>query len=153
MGRSYLDRSIKETKNSGGSLKESNIQKLIMIKASQLGARLFRINVGTGWTGDKFIKQGRDMLIKNYRPFKTGVPKGYHDTSGWTPIEITQDMVGKKVAVFTMFEIKTSKGKPSPEQLNFEAVVNEAGGISAILRSEQELELALARGPLSLLDE
>ncbi len=142
-------------------MKESNIQKLIMIKASQLGSRLFRINVGTGWTGDKIIKGNgkpvilgpRDMLIKNYRPFKTGVPKGYHDTSGWTPMVITQDMVGKKVAVFTMLEIKTTKGKATPEQLNFEKVVNEAGGISAVLRSEADLEEALAHGPVSLRSE
>ena len=93
------------------------------------------------------------MLIKNYRPFKTGVPKGYHDTSGWTPLVITQDMVGKKVAVFTMLEIKTKNGKPSTEQLNFERVVNEAGGISAILRSEKDLEAVLALGPTSLLSE
>ncbi len=147
-----MDRSIKETKN-GEPLKESNIQKLILMKASNLGARLFRINVGTAWTGDKFIKKDRDMLIKNYRPFKTGVPKGYHDTSGWTPLVITQDMVGKKVAVFTMLEIKTKNGKPSTEQLNFERVVNEAGGISAILRSEKDLEAVLALGPTSLLSE
>ena len=56
MGRSHMDRSIKETKN-GEPLKESNIQKLILMKASNLGARLFRINVGTAWTGDKFIKK------------------------------------------------------------------------------------------------
>ncbi len=132
-------------------MKESNISKLIQIRASNWASRLFRINVGTGWTGDKIIKKGRDMVIKNYRPLSTGVPKGYHDLSGWTSIVITQEMVGSTVAVFTSAEVKTSTGRPTKEQINFKNAVIGAGGISGIVRSEGDLDQLLQAGPNSSL--
>ena len=119
-------------------MKESNIQALVLMKASQLGCRMFRINVGQGWTGNNIIKKGKDVLIKDARPFRVGVPKGFHDTAGFTPVVITPDMVGKTVAVFTSAEIKTSTGRASKEQLNFQAQVLAHGGISGIVRSPEE---------------
>jgi ribosomal protein S19 len=116
-------------------MKESNIQSLVLMKATELGCRMFRINVGQGWTGNKIIKQGKDVLIKDARPFRVGVPVGFHDTAGFTPIVITQDMVGKTVAVFTTAEIKTSTGRATKEQLNFLNHVRENGGISGVVRS------------------
>lgn len=119
-------------------MKEKNIQSLVLMKATELGSRLFRVNVGQAWTGNKIIKQGRDVIIKDARPFNVGVPKGFSDCVGLNTIEITPEMVGKKVAVFTAAEIKNETGRLTTEQSNFLAFVREAGGIAGRIRSPEE---------------
>jgi hypothetical protein len=44
-------------------------------------------------------------------------------------------MVGQKVAIFTAIEVKTEKGKVSPEQSKFIEIVRSFGGIGAVVRS------------------
>lgn len=128
---------------------ESNISKLIMLAVSQLGSTVsFRNNVGMGWTGkSKRIASSitvklnpGDVIIQNARPLHSGLCEGSSDLIGWTTREITPDMVGKKVAVFTAVEIKTLTGRASPEQLNFIERVRQAGGIAGIARSPKEAQ-------------
>jgi hypothetical protein len=57
---------------------------------------------------------------------------------GWTEKEITPEMVGRKVAIFTALEVKTPTGRASKEQINFIRVVREAGGIAGIARDGEE---------------
>lgn len=121
-------------------MKESNIQALVLMKASEIGCRMFRVNVGQAWTGNKIYRKGRDVFITDARPFKVGVPNGFHDIVGLTPVVITQEMVGRTVAVFTTGEIKTKTGQASKEQLNFRDLVLEYGGISGVVRSPEEFE-------------
>jgi hypothetical protein len=132
-------------------VKESNIQREIMLALSNLGCKLFRINVGTGWTGKKqtvnktqlITMYPGDVLLREARPLRTGVPKGYHDLSGWTPVEVTGDMVGKTLAVFTSIEVKTPTGRIRPEQKTFQEAVVKDGGISTIARSTDDAEAAI----------
>lgn len=120
-------------------MKESNIFKTVLMAATSTGNRIFRINVGRAWTGNVVIKNpSGSITIKDPRPFITGVPKGFSDGVGWTRITITPEMVGKEVAVFTVTETKTKKGKPSTEQINFINVVSRAGGIAGVIRSAQD---------------
>ncbi len=73
---------------------------------------------------------------KTNRPIRYGVCNpGGSDLIGWTPVQITPDMVGKTVAVFTAVEVKTPNGKPTEHQLNFITQVLRAGGFAGIARS------------------
>lgn len=84
--------------------------------------RLFRNNVGLFKTQD-----GRNV--------QTGLCIGSSDLIGFQSITITPEMVGQKIAVFTAIEIKTPKGKPTHEQINFIECVRKFGGIAAIVKS------------------
>ena len=130
-------------------MKEMNRLKNIQIRASELAMRLFRVNVGTGWTGDKISKihtprmvrvRKGDVVISRARPLSTGVPKGYHDLTGWHSVEITPEMVGRKIAVFTSIEVKTDKGKLTDEQANFMGQVDKSGGITGIGRCSEDVD-------------
>lgn len=93
--------------------------------------RLFRINAGMGWVGKIVKKTDSMLLMKNPRPFY-GAPDGWLDLSGWTQVEITPDMVGKKVAIFTAEEIKAT-GKLSDNQEKFKNIIKRMGGIFRVI--------------------
>jgi len=129
-------------------MKESELLKLIQLKATALGARLFRNNVGVGWNGkSEFIQQENtyrlypgDVVIRHARKFHAGLCKGSSDLIGWVPIKITQDMVGQTFAVFLAAEGKTGKQKTTPEQEAFIGAVNAAGGRAVVIRDEFQIE-------------
>lgn len=126
-----------------------------ILRAFGRGAvRLFRINVGQAWTGRQVI-QGRgqtvrlergDVLLRQAHPLRTGVPNGYADLTGWRSVEVTPDMVGRRLAVFAAVEVKAPKGRPTAEQVNFLRVVSEAGGFAGIARSVDEAGEILSQG-------
>ena len=125
-------------------MSESNIMKSAMLAASKLGCKIFRVNVGRAWQGDKIIKnKDGSITIHNPRPFKTGVPKGYPDLTGFVPVTITPDMVGKKIAMFVAFETKTAVGRATPAQMNFLGAVADAGGVAGIVRSDDDVVRAI----------
>lgn len=101
-------------------ISETTIQQNIRLAVSRGNTRVFRNNVG----------------MQNGITYGLGV--GSSDLIGWTSREITPDMVGQKVAIFTALEVKTDKGRVSKPQQNFIDVVNAAGGIAAIVRNESE---------------
>lgn len=88
--------------------------------------RRFRINSGTGWIGEIVSHKNGMILLKNPRPLKAA-PKGWPDLVGWDEIEITADMVGKKIAVFSADEVKMT-GKLSIEQKSFLKILELMGG-------------------------
>lgn len=97
---------------------------------------MFRANVGKAWTGDSFHRlPNGDMVIRNPRPFNTGLPPGFSDLFGLVAVTITQDMVGKTFGRFIAGEIKTTTGRVSPKQAAFLRAVNDNGGRGAVLRS------------------
>ena len=53
---------------------EMDILRDIQIKASELGWRAFRVNVGSGWIGESMRGKDGSVLIKNARRFQTGLP-------------------------------------------------------------------------------
>lgn len=102
--------------------------------------RLFRNNVGRGWVG-KLIKSTRESItLVSYRPLNSGLCVGSSDLIGWTTIEITPEMVGGKIAVFTAFELKTKNIKTTDEQLNFIDQVKKSGGIAGIVKEQTDIE-------------
>lgn len=109
----------------------------VILKFSEFGYRLFRINTGLAWQGDVQKLDDGNILIRNPRPFRAGI-KGMPDTIGFITLTVTPEMVGRKFAIFTALEMKHGKTKTTPEQINFLSMVEEKGGISAIVRDEQD---------------
>lgn len=119
---------------------ESKILKECLLKATQLGRRLFRNNTGQAWTGSGYQRlDGGKILIHDARPFRAGLCVGSSDLIGWTPITITPEMVGKTVAVFTAVECKAPKGRLTTEQAQFIKVVQQAGGIAGVARCADDV--------------
>jgi hypothetical protein len=130
-------------------MKETNAMKLIQLAVSRLGVKIFRNNVGMGWIGEsqRFSRKTPvmcnpgDVLIRNARPLHAGLCEGSSDLIGWTQREVTPDMVGKPVAVFTALEIKRSeRARVTSAQLNFISQVRAAGGIAGLASNGQQAE-------------
>ena len=119
-------------------MKETNVQRSIMMAVSKLGTRIFRNNVGTAWNGKNYATKDGKRVIENAQLIRFGLCKGSSDLIGYTSKTITPDMIGQKVAVFTAIEVKKKGGKQSPEQINFIKRLNDAGGFGGFAYSEAE---------------
>jgi len=129
---------------------KSNEHKLQNEVRNQLAGkvRVFRANVGQGWAANgkdtfKFSRpqaitvSAGDVLLRNARPFNTGLPVGFSDTFGWLELVITPEMVGQTIAQFWALELKHLAGL-TEEQRNFISAVLASGGKGGVARSEQE---------------
>jgi hypothetical protein len=94
--------------------------------------RLFRINSGMGWAGKVIRRDSESVLIHRPRPFHAA-PEGWPDLCGWTEIEITPEMVGQKIAVFTGVEVKVT-GRLNQRQRAFRDVIEGMGGMFRVER-------------------
>lgn len=129
---------------------ESNIQQKTRIVASKHNACVFRNNRGFFVTIDCIdkvraaVKQPNIVkavldAVKTFRKVRAGLEvAGAPDLVGWRSVTITPDMVGKKVAIFCAPEIKTPQGRVSPDQQRFFDNVKRAGGMSDVIRSEED---------------
>lgn len=129
-------------------MKEHGIQNAIR---NALAGRclLFRANVGKAYASNDVVKVPRqmtvvmgpkDILLRNYRPFDTGLPPGFTDLFGMVTVTITPEMVGQQIAQFIAPEVKDATGRASPLQKNFHQAVNNAGGKAGIVRSVADAE-------------
>lgn len=109
---------------------EADLYPRAMLIATERGDRLFRNNVGGFRTLDgRFIR--------------TGLCVGSSDLIGWRSVTITPDMVGMKVAQFVGLEAKAERRKPTKEQLSFAEILNLAGGLASVVRTEEDVRLCL----------
>ena len=132
---------------------ENRVFKECLLRAGKLypSARLFRQNVGTGWTGPGFnlrpgqtyTAQGGERVLTQPRLVEFGLVKGSGDAIGWRTMTITSEMVGRRVAVFTSLETKSRAGRATKEQLNWLQQVQAAGGIALIINDADQLNLEL----------
>lgn len=112
-------------------MKENPIQKRILLACSRGNTRLWRNNVGC-------------LQDRNGQWVRFGVANpGGSDLIGFTTITITEDMVGKKVAVFSAVEVKAKTGRIRKEQQAFIDNVKLRGGIAGVARSEEEAKQML----------
>jgi len=125
---------------------EQDIQKEIQLGISSLNiGTSFRINVGIGWTGNKITKNSNGSItIMNPRPFatfgsQTKNLKGFSDLLVVVPVIVTQDMIGKKLAMACFIEVKTQTGKPTQEQVNFLRQMSDLGCPSGVARSFEDV--------------
>lgn len=126
---------------------ESNIQRIIRKTVAPFGT-YFRTNVGQAWTGNDILRPKRepvtvtlrpgDILIRQARPFDTGLPVGVSDLNGMTRVVVTPDMVGATVAVYTAIEVKQPGKNPTAEQVNYLRAVHRAGGLCGVARSAED---------------
>lgn len=96
-------------------MNETDIMQLVRIKASELGAVLWRNNVGR-------------LQDVTGRWVQFGLCNG------------SSDLIGYFKGKFLALEIKVPGKKPTPEQINFIERVNKAGGIAAVVTSPDQLE-------------
>lgn len=96
--------------------------------------RLFRNNTAVGVAYD-FNKK---KLILPIRIIRAGLTKGSSDLIGWESVIVTQEMVGKRVAIFKAVESKSEKGKLRKEQEKFLNIVKKFGGIVEVNKPEKE---------------
>lgn len=128
--------------------KEGSLLKKILVHYTKKYGRLFRQNVGTGYIGKterypdmrSVLVYPGDIVIRNARPLQAGLCKGSSDLIGLTPLQITSDMIGKIVPVFTAFEVKTGKLKATKEQKYFIDFVKSMGGLSSVVYSIEDIE-------------
>jgi hypothetical protein len=109
---------------------EQHIQQHIRLACGTGATRLFRNNTGV-------------LRDQHGRPVSFGLCKGSADLIGWTTRTITADMVGQQVAVFTSIEVKAARGRLTPEQRQWLAAVETAGGIAGVARSVADAEALL----------
>ena len=123
------------------SNKETTLQQEIRLALGQLpDLRMFRNQVG----------QLPDL--RTGRPVQFGLAKGSSDLIGFKTIEVTPDMIGQRLAVFTSIEVKTAKGKLTPMQHNWLSCVRKAGGITGVARSVKDA-IQIISNPISYLNE
>jgi hypothetical protein len=121
---------------------EQTIMRNIMLACARGACRLFRINSGMAWAGKVIGRSRTTITLENPRPFH-GAPNGWPDLCGWRTVEITPDMVGTRIAVLVMLEVKTASGRVLTHQQQFIDVARQAGAISAIVRDIDAAQRAL----------
>jgi hypothetical protein len=116
-------------------MKESDLSRLIQIELSADGVRLWRFAVG-----NYELVDGRRLTV--------GIP-GMSDLLGFTPVTITQGMVGQTLAVFTAVEVKrpgayTEKKRLAAQDM-FCATVRRYGGLAGIANSVEEARVIVGQ--------
>ena len=109
---------------------EKDIERTLILHASQCGSTIFKNNVGK-------LRDERGNIVT------FGLCKGSSDLIGWTPITVTPDMVGKKIAVFTAIEVKLNKNgkyKATDDQKRFISAVLNNGGYAGVADCKKDLE-------------
>lgn len=134
---------------------ENIVQRQVWAKSGEYST-MFRLHTGKAWVsggGKPYRTKTGDMVIPSGRPIALGLSLvsgdpvvGAHDLFGWTEVEITPEMVGKKVAVITTVETKNSKGgRRSSDQIRFQQTVENAGGISGFADKPEDFVEILQR--------
>ena len=120
-------------------MRESVIQRMIFkTMGGRHDVRLFRNNVGMGFCGRCADERAGTVTLVDARRVHFGLFAGSGDLIGWKSVEITPDMVGRKVAIFVSVETKTPGGRLSREQEAWIERVRFFGGIAGRARSETE---------------
>lgn len=73
-----------------------------------------------------------------HEPVRVGVP-GIADSIAVVAVKITPDMVGKTIGVAVAPEFKTTKGKQSERQRDWQAAFEKRGGVYRLVRSAAEM--------------
>lgn len=126
----------------------ANQNRLTQLKATALGARLWRMSVGLGWFAapTSTLKATKamtvnlsagDVVLRQARPFRAGAV-GMSDGGGFTPVMITPEMVGQTVAVSLWIEDKQGSGRTSDEQKAFIRMVRSFGGRAGVSRCDED---------------
>jgi hypothetical protein len=126
---------------------EHDTQQRILLAHGSGPVRLFRNNVGTGWAGQATrITAGNlqaiahtlrpgDVVVRNARPLHAGLCVGSSDLIGYRRVG--------DLAQFVALEVKSERGRPTPEQTRFLDHISSAGGCAAVVRSIADADAVL----------
>ena len=120
---------------------ESDLLYRLLLRCSKLGARIFRNQVGQY----RLARPNCVPCQKHGRIIRSGLCVGSSDLIGWTLVTVTPEMVGRRIAVFTAIECKTTdrRSKTTTEQAAFLRVVQQHGGLACVARSVEDAEALL----------
>lgn len=118
----------------------------VLLALSSAGLSVWRNSTAVGWGGKSFslrpgetyTAKGGERVVVDARPIKAGLCPGSSDIIGFKTVTITSDMVGRRIAVFGAWEVKSGSGRPTQEQKQFVSHVAEGGGIASVVRSPEE---------------
>ena len=116
---------------------ETRLQHEIMLALSEAGCIVFRNNTGQAWLGKPIHQAGDQVTLQGAHKIPFGLCVGSADLIGIAPD-------GRFLAVEVKMPASGSRraGRVSPEQRDFLAAVNAAGGLGGIARSvEDAMEL------------
>lgn len=124
---------------------ESDLQQRVLrALGSRLDTRLFRNQCGFGHVGRVVRREPNGIVIlAGARPVTFGLTPGSADLIGWRSVTVTPEMVGRKLAVFMGVEVKTARGTQQPNQLVWQQVVRQHGGIAIVARTDNPTELQM----------
>ena len=123
---------------------ESDIQRQIMLAiGGRPDTRLWRNNTAVAWAGDTAERHGRDVLLTNARPIRSGLAVGSSDLIGIHRLTVLPEHVGRALGVFLALEVKSTRGRVSDDQRRFLACIEAFGGIGGVARSAAEAEAVL----------
>jgi hypothetical protein len=137
------------------SSSEHVTQQRILLACGSGDARLWRNNVGLGWTGAATkVSAGNlrcvaaslqpgDVVIRAARPLHAGLCVGSSDLIGYRSFLVEPEHVGQRVARFAAVEVKSATGRPTKEQTTFLNHVQSAGGVSGVTRSVEDAKALL----------
>lgn len=95
---------------------------------------LYNNETGTAYTSNEVYRQGRDVILKNARVVKYGLlGVGGPDLIGMTILEVTTEMVGMKIPVFSSVEMKVGKDRLRPEQKRWNQLLTKLGCNSKVI--------------------
>jgi hypothetical protein len=126
---------------------EHDTQQRILLAHGSGPVRLWRNNVGTGWAGQATrITAGNlqaiahtlrpgDVVVRNARPLHAGLCVGSSDLIGYRQVD--------GLAQFVALEVKSERGRPTPEQTRFLDHISSAGGCAAVVRSVADADAVL----------
>lgn len=98
-----------------------------MLALSEAGCLIWRNETAGVWVGRVIHQESASLTLAGARMIQAGLCVGGADLIGVSPD-------GRFLAV----EVKSQSGRPSKDQLNFIAAVQQAGGIAGVCRSVEE---------------
>jgi hypothetical protein len=129
---------------------EHVVQQQVLAQFGSGPVRLWRHNVGTGWAGQATrvtagnlqaiahtLRPG-DVVVRNGRPLHAGLCVGSSDLIGYRRVN--------GLAQFVALEVKSERGRPTPEQTRFLDHISSAGGCAAVIRSVEDAHSVLRQG-------
>jgi hypothetical protein len=135
---------------------EHPIQQRILIAHGSGDTRLWRNNVGTGWTGQatrvsagnlaamaRGLRPG-DVVIRAGRPLHAGLCVGSSDLIGLRSLVVGPELVGQRIARFAAVEVKSPTGRLTKDQAAFIETIQRLGGLAGVARSPEEAAGILA---------
>lgn len=109
-------------------MREADLMRAIMIAVSAEGCTVWRNNTGQAYQGRIIHKAAKQLTLDDARPVNFGLCVGSADIIG------IRHSDGRFIAI----EVKTGKGRATPEQQRFIEHVRQAGGLVGIARNTDD---------------